>query len=215
MSSSKIEQTSTRGKDSAMRKMNPALVTLSVAAMMMTGCSSRGPQALPTISSLPQQDSQAVGSARYATPGEGQIEIYHQGYGARSVGGVAVPTLRIQVSVRNSGAAPMVFAGGASHLVDNRGDTLHLGAMKRDGQPTTTKVEVEAGQHAQIDLFYDLPANYAMEKVENFRIYWGYQDSSDSVSTETLFVRKDPENMYWVDRRGKKRGYRYFMAVKV
>lgn len=190
-----------------------ALMGASLVALV-AGCSGRGPAALPTISSLPEEESQAVGSATYRFGDDGQIEIYHQGYGVRSVQGVPVGTMRIQVSVKNQGPAPLKLNAGETHLVDNRGDTLVLGALQRDGQPTTSVVEVDPGSHAQVDLFFDLPESYAMEKVDNFRIYWGYQLASARVATETLFLRKDPGNMYWVDGRGKKRRYRYFMAVK-
>jgi hypothetical protein len=170
---------------------------------------------MPTLSSLPSQEGQSAGGVSYSLSGGGKIEIYHQGYGVRNVQGIPVGTLRIQVSVRHDGAQPLVLQAGETHLVDNRGDTLPLGSIHRDGQPTTSVLEVQPGSHAQIDLFFDLPAGYAMSKVDNFRIYWGYDLEGKRVATETLFLRKDPENMYWLDGRGKKRPYRYFMAVKV
>lgn len=179
------------------------------------GCSGRRDRPVPTIGSLPQQDSQAVGSARYEVAAGGHMEIYHQGYGVRSVQGVPVGTMRIQVSVRNDGAEAIQFDASLTHLVDSRGDTLSLGALRRDGQPTPSLVEVEPGSHAQVDLFFDLPLGYSLAKVENFRVYWGHRASGVRTATETLFVRKDPNNMFWVDGRGKKRPLRYFMAVKV
>lgn len=156
-----------------------------------------------------------MGSALYQVGQGGKIEIYHQGYGVRNVQGVPVGTLRIQVSVRNDGTVPLQLRTGETHLVDSRGDTLPLGAVRREGQPSTSVLEVGPGTHSQVDLFFDLPGGYPLEKVENFRIYWGYQMGDERVATETLFLRKDPSNMFWVDGRGKKRPYRYFMAVKV
>ena len=179
------------------------------------GCSGRQDRPVPAVASLPQQDAQAVGSARYQVAEGGQIEIYHQGYGVRSVQGVPVGTMRIQISARNDGDAPIRFDAGHTHLVDSQGDTLNLGALRRDGQPSPSLVEVEPGSHAQVDLFFDLPRGYSLSKVENFRVYWGHQADGVRTATETLFVRKDPDNMFWTDGRGKKRPYRYFMAVKV
>jgi hypothetical protein len=212
----------------------------STCLLVWFGCSGRQNRPIPTIGSLPQEEVQSVGSARYDVAQGGQIEIYHQGYGVRNVQGVPVGTMRIQISVRNDGASPIrnvqgvpvgtmriqisVRNDGASpiqldasqtHLVDSRGDTLNLGALRRDSQPTPSLVEVESGSHAQVDLFFDLPKGYSFEKVDNFRVYWGHLTGGVRTATETLFVRKDPGNMYWVDGRGKKRPYRYFMAVKV
>ncbi len=197
-----------------LRKYMPSPWLTGVAFLMAVGCSSRGPSSPPSVTALPQQDAQSAGSAKYEVEGGGSIEIYHQGYGVRKAQGVPLGTLRIQLSVRSEGEQSIRLNAGEVHLVDNRGDSLPLGAMKRDGQPTPSVVEVDGGSHAQLDLFFDLPKNYPMDRIQNFRIYWGYQGAGNKVSTETMFVRKDPENMYWIDGRGKKRRYRYFMAVK-
>lgn len=184
-----------------------------VAVAILSGCAAHQ-GSMPMLSSLPQQDRQAVGSAVYPLEDGGKVEIYHQGYGVRSVQGVAVPTLRIQVSVENQGGAPLTFRAADTKLVDNRGDTLAFSDLRLDGQPTSSQVEIPAGGHAQLDLFYDLPASYAMDRVDNFRVFWSYARGEASVSEETMFVKADPKGMFFEDGRGKKKGFRYFMAVK-
>lgn len=190
-----------------------ALAVIAMTGATLVGCSGHK-VSVPAVSALPQQDRQAVGSAHYDLEPGGGVEIYHQGYGVRNVQGVPIPTLRIQVSVENDGSTPMVVKAGDTKLIDSLGDTLSFSAALRDGQPTNSLPEVAPGEHAQFDLFYDLPAGYDMARVESFRCYWGWQRGAEATNEETLFVRKDPENMFWRDERGRRQPYRYFMAVK-
>lgn len=196
------------------RSRIPRLLPVLAASLVLAGCGARGPRALPTVTSLPQQDAQSPGSAKYAIAPGGHVEVYHQGYGVRKAQGLAIPSMRIQVSVDNKGDKTMIFKGGESHLVDNRGDTLVLAAIQVNGQPSSSQVEIEPGSHRQIDLLYDLPPSYPLEKVDTFRTYWSYDLGGVKGTEGTMFVRKDPSNMFFEDARGKKHAYRYFMAVK-
>ncbi len=190
-----------------------AAAGLLLALPISFGCSGRKTP-VQVISAVPQQDRQAVGSAVYPIGAGGKAEIYHQGYGVRKVHGVGVPCLRIQLSAENDGPDKVSILAGEAKLVDNRGDTLLLGAVERDGEPTPSVVDLEAGSHGQLDLFFDLPQGYDMNRVENFRIYWGCKVGGQASMHDTLFVRKDPQNMYWIDERGRRVAYRYYMAVK-
>ena len=133
------------------------LMVLVFSLFHLVGCGSRRDSnyVKPSISSLPVQDGQSLGSAKYQIPkdlGDGRFEVYYQGYGVRRVSDSwPQPSLRIQISCDNTSSEPLLFDTAQSHLVDNRGDVLRCSAAKRDGVPAESFEEVRPHSHAQFD----------------------------------------------------------------
>lgn len=202
-----------------MRVFVGAVATVAVLGAALVGCGggARTPYVKPSVYSLPVQDGQKIGSAKYPFPaavGAGRMEVYYQGYGVRKVAGYPQPSLRIQVSCENDSDAPVAFDTAQSHIVDNRGDVLRCGGANRDGAPAESFEEVRPHTHAQFDLFFDLPATYPMEKLESFRAYWRYKAGERVVAENTNFIRQDVKNILYRDRDGTLRPHDYFLAVR-
>ncbi len=200
--------------------MRYEILLLLISVAVLSGCSggTRKTYVKPSISSLPVQDGQALGSAKYSFPanmGAGRFEVYYQGYGVRKVSNSwPQPSLRIQVSCENDSDNVVIVDTTESHIIDNRGDVLRCSGAKRDGAPADSFEEVRPHSHAQFDLFYDLRKNYALSKVENFKVYWRYKGGQQSVANSTMFVRQRVADMLYRDRAGKTRQHDYFMAVQ-
>jgi len=189
-------------------------------AVVVVGCGGGGrqPYVKPSISALPVQDGQALGSAKYPFPstiGRGRVEVYYQGYGVRKVSNSwPQPSIRIQFSVENDSDQVVCFDTAQSHLVDNRGDVLRCGGANRDGAPAESFEEVRPHSHAQIDLFYDLKQNFPLEKLENFKVYWRLKGGEGMSSQSTMFVKQAARKMQYRDESGRLREMDYFMAIQ-
>jgi hypothetical protein len=188
--------------------------------MIMSGCGARKNETYvkPSISSLPVQDGQALGSAKYplaASIGEGRFEVYYQGYGVRKVSDSwPQPSIRIQISCENSSDETLLFDTSSSHIVDNRGDVLRCSGAKMDGALAESFAEVRPHSHSQFDLFYDLKQGYPLEKLESFKVYWRYKGGEQSVANHTMFVRYPAKKMLYRDENGKSQSFDYFMAIQ-
>ena len=188
-------------------------------SVIVVGCGGSGNTYIkPTIASLPVQDGQAMGSAKYPfapTIGPGRFEVYYQGYGVRKVSGSwPQPSLRIQVSCENSSNEAIVFDTAQSHLVDNRGDVLRCSGAKRDGALAESFEEVRPHSHAQFDLFYDLKKGYPLEKLENFKVYWRYKGGNQIGNHSTMFVKHPAKRFMYRDEGGNLRNCEYYMAIQ-
>ncbi len=189
--------------------------------LLWSGCGGarRPHDAAPTLHSIPVQGRQKALSAVYplaedVRPEQGHVEIYFQGLGRRRVGRAWVTTMRLQVSVFNDTDRPLSFDTLESHVVDNRGWILHCSRAMRDGRPAETFETVLPHSHAQFDLFFDLPADYPLEHVENFRVYWRWKLGDEKCARSTLFVRQPLKEVGYRGRDGRFHPYVYFMAVK-
>ena len=203
-----------------MNKTLLAFIALAFISMVVVGCGggSRQTYLKPTIASLPVQDGQALGSAKYAFKpeiGAGRFEVYYQGYGVRKVSGSwPQPSLRVQVSCENSSNNSIIFDTADSHIVDNRGDVLRCSGAKRDGGRADSFEEVRPHSHAQFDLFYDLKKGFPLEKLENFKVYWRYKGGEHINNHYTMFVKQPAKRMKYRDESGKLRNCDYFMAIQ-
>ena len=195
-------------------------VMLLCSVAIMSGCGARrnDDYVKPSISSLPVQDGQALGSAKYPVPesaGSGRFEVYYQGYGVRKVSNSwPQPSIRIQISCENSSDHSLLFDTSSSHIVDNRGDVLRCSGSNRDGAPAESFEEILPHSHGQFDLFYDLKQGYPLEKLESFKVYWRYKGNEQAVANNTMFVRYPAKKVLYRDENGKTKSFDYFMAIQ-
>ena len=189
-------------------------------AFLMAGCGARRQETYvkPSISSLPVQDGQALGSAKYPFPasiGQGRFEVYYQGYGVRKVSNSwPQPSIRIQISCDNSSDKILQFDTSSTHIVDNRGDVLRCSGAKMDGAPADSFAEIRPHSHAQFDLFYDLKQGYPLEKLESFKVYWRYKGGEQAAGHSTMFIRYPAKKMLYRDENGRTKSFDYFMAIQ-